>query len=519
MKQYVEKYTIELAEIFFYVFFCSLLFAKGIGLYDGQLVFKVFLLTALVGWFCKQLLTKYSIAEAIGCILLVILGGVLYLNTHEKGALFCMLLITSMKGIDLQRTFKIGLVTWILSFGNMFFLSIFHIIDSPFKVHDKLGMGRIIRWNLGYAHPNVLHISYLVLVCFIVYLLGSRFKLRWFLLLEAVNLYVFMYSLSSTGFLAVSVCLFLALYWSLRKKFCKVEQILIQLCLPVCILFSLAAPILLKEPLFGIVDRIVNTRLSLSQWFLLNQPAKLLGVDTREIVTSLRTMDNSYVFAYITHGILFFVLIMIAYFVLIYWKTKKQDGVALCLIFSCLIAGITEPFLFNTSFKNLSLLFVGDMLFNGKSKAKEYGIFEKWNKVISISLLNIKRVFAESIVSAKKYQKKLMLIAIIAGIMCSVIGCILTKNPTRYILPRTAFEYTNDIPETYYLTSEKDIPLEGDLVMGYVNESTDMVPFTGNITVVERFRNTVSYGLVASLLVYMAGSIYLWRRDCKKIIR
>lgn len=518
MKQYVEKYTIELTEVFFYVFFCSLLFAKGIGLYDGQLVFKVFLLTALVGWLCKQLLTKYTIVELIGSILLVILGGMLYLNTHEKGALFCILLITGMKGINLQKTFKVGLVTWILSFGSMFFLSIFHIIDSPFKVHDKLGMGRIIRWNLGYAHPNVLHISCLVLVCFIVYLLGNRFKLHWFFVLELVNLYVFMYSLSSTGFLAVSICLIFALYWSLRKRFSKMEQVLVQLCLPICILFSLMAPILLKEPLFGIVNKMVNTRLSLSQWFLLNQPAKLLGVDTREIVTALRTMDNSYVFAYITHGIVFFVLIMVAYFILIYRKTKEQDGIAICLIFTCLIAGITEPFLFNTSFKNLSLLFLGDMLFNGESKQKEYGILEKWNKAINISLINIKRVLADSIINTKKYRKRLLLIAITAGIMCAMMGWWLTKNPTRYILPRAAFEYTNDIPETYYLTSENDLPQEGDLVMGYANESTDMVPFAGNITAVERFRNTVSSMLISILLVYMIGSIFLWRRDCKKTI-
>lgn len=516
IKHYMKQYTIELSELMFYVFFCSLLFAKGIGLYDGQAMFKVFLLTALVGWVCKQLLTKYSMAEMIGCILLIVLGGVLYLNTHEKGALFCILLITGMKGINLRRTFQVGLVTWIFSFGGLFFLSAFHIIDSSFKVHDKLGMGRIIRWNLGYAHPNVLHISYLVLVCFIVYLLGNRFKLRHFLLLEAVNLYVFMYSLSSTGFFAASVCLCLALYWSLRKKFCKVEQLLIQLWMPACVVFSLLAPVTLREPLFGIVDRIVNTRLSLSQWFLSNQPAKLLGVDTREIVTSLRTMDNSYVFAFITHGILFFVLMVMGYMVLIYSKTRKQDGVALCLILSCLVAGITEPFLFNTSFKNLSLLFLGDMLLNRESEAKEYSFFARWNKTICIPIPDIKRLLEESIVNAKKYRKKLIIASIAIGIICAVIGYTTTKNPARYILPRTAFEYTNDIPETYYLTAEDDVPQTGDLVMGYINETTDMVPFTGNITVVERFRNTVSFGLIAVLLTYVTGSIYLQRRDLLK---
>ena len=291
---------------------------------------------------------------------------------------------------------------------------------------------------------------------------------------------------------------------------------MIQLWMPACVVFSLLAPVTLREPLFGIVDRIVNTRLSLSQWFLLNQPAKLIGVDTREIVTSLRTMDNSYVFAFITHGILFFVLMVMGYMVLIYSKTRKQDGVALCLILSCLVAGITEPFLFNTSFKNLSLLFLGDMLLNRESEAKEYSIFARWNKTICIPIPDIKRLLEESIVNAKKYRKKLIIASITIGIICAVIGYTTTKNPARYILPRTAFEYTNDIPETYYLTAEDDVPQTGDLVMGYVNETTDMVPFTGNITVIERFRNTVSFGLIAVLLTYVTGSIYLQKRDLRK---
>ncbi len=516
IKAYLENHTIHLSELCFYVFFCSLLFAKGIGLYDGQLLFKIVLLIALVAWVCKQLLTEYAVAEMIGCIILVGLGGAIYLNTHEKGAFFCMLLMSSMKGIRVRKTFIVGLVTWILSFGSLFFLTAFHIIDSSFKVHDKLGLGRIIRWNLGYAHPNVLHISFLVLVCFVVYLLGNHYKLRWFLLLETANLYVFMYSLSATGFLAVSVCLFLALYWSLRKKFCKVEKWLVQLCLPICILFSLVAPILLQEPLFSMVDRIVNTRLSLSKWFLLNQPAKLWGVDTREIVTSLRTMDNSYVFAYITHGILFFMLIAATYAVLICRKTAKQDGIALCLILTCLIAGITEPFLFNTSFKNISLIFAGDMLLNREVKGKKYSVLGKWDKPIEMKILDIKSIVGESLINAKKYQIKLLLIAMLTGIVFATVGYFTTKDPARYILPRTAFEYTNDIPETYYLLSSEDTPEEGDLVMGYVNATTDMVPFIGNITVVEQFRNTVSYGLLATLFVYMAGSIYLWRRDYKE---
>lgn len=516
MNELIKKYPVKLSELCFYIFFISLLFAKGIGLYDGQTMFKIFLLIALCGWCGKMLFTEYTWKELLLCAGLSLLGGVIYLNAHEKGALFCLLLLCAMKGMDVKKVFQTGLVTWVISFGGLFLLTSLHIIDSPFKVHDKLGLGRIIRWSLGYAHPNVLHISCLVLVCFIVYLLQDNFKFKSFLVLMLVNLYVFMYSLSSTGFLAVSVLLALSLYWSFRKKFCRAEQVLIQLCLPTCILLSLVAPLALRGSAFDIVNKLVNNRLVLSKWFLENQPVKLLGVDTSELVTSLRTMDNSYVFAWITYGLIFFALMMAGYFILIYQKTREQDGVSLCLILACLIAGITEPFLFNTSFKNITLIFMGAVLFEGKKekagKEKKLRFLSRYDSKLMIKIPDLSAMGKQIGEAVTCFRGKLIIVSVFLGIAAGAAAFILAEMPERYIMPRTAFESTGDIDETYYLTSPEDVPRPGDVVMGYVDESTDMVPFSGNIARVERFRNTVSAGVVSALLIYGIGSVALWIR-------
>lgn len=513
MSEFLKSYPVKLSEICFYIFFVSLLFAKGIGLYDGQRLFKIFLVIALCGWAAKQFFTEYSLSGLVLCASLVLLGMMIYLNTHEKGALFCILLVCGMKGMDVKKVFRVGLVTWILSFGGLFLFTSFHLLDSHFKVHDKLGMGRIIRWSLGYAHPNVLHISYLILVCFIVYLMQDKFRIKSFVGLMALNLYVFMYSLSSTGFLAVSILLALALYWSLRKRFCRAEQILIQFCLPVCVLLSLVAPLVLEGKTFELVNKAVNNRLVLSQWFLQNQPVRLFGVDTTELVTSLRTMDNSYVFAWITYGLVFFALAVVAYAVLIFLKTRQQDGVILCVILACLIAGVTEPFLFNTSFKNVTLIFIGAMLFNGTSaeRKKKAPFFGRFDREYSIRLPDFKAFLNSINETASAYKRKLLLLSLLFGVAAGGICFVLTKMPERYIMPRTAFEDTGDIEETYYLSSEKESPKAGDVVLGYVDEHTDMVPFSGNIAAVERVRNTVCAMTMTVFFVYGAGNIGIWR--------
>lgn len=509
MKMLTKKHTMKLSELCFYLFFVSLLFAKGIGMYDGQTCFKLFLVTALIGWAGKMLLTEYTIGEVLAYGILIVLGGIIYLVSGEKGATIVILLICGLKNMKLKQVFMVGAVTWTVSFGLLFMLTSLHIADSAFKVHDRLGMGRIIRWSLGYAHPNVLHISYFVLVCFLVYLLQDKFRFYYLLLLELGNLYVFLYSLSTTGFLVTTICLLLVFYWNIRKRFCKLEQILIQLCLPLCLFLSLGAPLLLKGEIFDFVNKLLNTRLALSKWFLENQPVQLLGVDTTTIVTSLRTMDNSYVFALITYGTVFFLFIILAYFRVIYKKTRQQDGIALCIILSCLIAGITEPFLFNTSFKNISLLFVGAELFQTAPVSRQRRIGLKLDKRIEIPIPDVSLAVIRTRFKRHRYGTVLAAASLAAALTAGALAFAETGMPERYLLPRKAFEYTDDLPESYYLTSEADIPREGDKVLGYESEQTEMVAFAGNIAKVERVRNTMAWGITVGVLVYAAGYFLL----------
>ena len=109
----------------------------------------------------------------------------------------------------------------------MFLIHALHLVDGPFKVHDKYGMGMVIRWGMGYSHPNVLHISYFTLVVLIVLAEQSRFNWKKALGLMFGNILVFLYSLSNTGLFVVTAYLILNLYWAYREKLNKFEKTLI----------------------------------------------------------------------------------------------------------------------------------------------------------------------------------------------------------------------------------------------------------------------------------------------------
>ena len=56
-----SRIEISISEICYYLFFGILFFAKAIGLYDGQTVFKLCLLAAAGFAFIKAALTEYDI--------------------------------------------------------------------------------------------------------------------------------------------------------------------------------------------------------------------------------------------------------------------------------------------------------------------------------------------------------------------------------------------------------------------------------------------------------------------------
>ena len=65
------KEELTAGEIFFCLFFGILLFAKGVGLYDGQGVFRIFLLIASAFWGLKMLTTEWEIREFLAAVSLI----------------------------------------------------------------------------------------------------------------------------------------------------------------------------------------------------------------------------------------------------------------------------------------------------------------------------------------------------------------------------------------------------------------------------------------------------------------
>lgn len=495
-----------LNEICYYLFWGLMLFAKGIGLYDGQPVYKLFFLAAFFFLACKLVLTPYTVRERLAIVAILAMSGLVFMNSGEKGILICAAIVVGMKGIPMRRLMKLSVYVWTTAFVGITVISQFRLHDTLYKVHDKLGLGHIFRWGLGFPHPNVLHISFLILLIFYLYVREKKFDWKTFGWMFVENLLVFAYSVSYTGVAIVTIYLVGNLYWAYRGKMNRLEQTIVMLVLPACVGLSLLGPIVLKGRVFDIVNKILNTRLLLSKIFLVRENLSLFGINVTEITNQSLTMDNSYVYAFIAYGIVPFAVTMVGYFLLFWSMVRKQQGKELLMVLAILVAGLTEPFLFNTSFKNPSLLFLAAELFAWleQKKEKEFCLLPFGKKTVPCidAWSHVWDKWRERfIISVRKNRKKAIIVAAVAAVV-GIVGFQLTAVfPERVLVPR---KECADVSEesALYLDAVEINSYKDAWVLGYKDSETPMQEFSGNIIWFEKVRGSLASAGIAAGAVF-----------------
>jgi hypothetical protein len=412
-----------------------------------------------------------------------------------------------MKNISVKKVFHLGLWVWSVCAIVLSVFSFFRLEHTIYRVHAKLGLGHIFRWSLGFTHPNILHITYMALCAFILYELGERYSLKHFIYLMAGNLLVFLYSVSYTGFGIVAVLLIGCLYVRLRPRFCILEKILANLVLPACLILSFVLPFYINyhriSPYIQKLNFMLNTRIWLAEQFLKSEYRSLFGADISQIVSSSMTLDNSYVWGYINYGMIPFVIIMIGYFALLFYDTHRQRTRELVILVCFLAAGWTEPLLFNTSFKNITLIFLGGFLFKQKG--------DNGDRKIVIPFAALPDRLAHGAAAIWKAHKRKLVLAVAGGAALGILLCaVLYNEPKGYVVQRF---YTDGLEETsVYLESEDDPAYEGYTVMNYKDADTPMQIVSGKAVRLETVRYYVGSLLIGALAGAAFGTCLAARR-------
>lgn len=514
--------VISLKEIFYYLFWAIMLYAKGTGLYEGMKQYNLCLVFAMACLALSLLLTRLQTAELFGMFVMAAFGGWIYYHSGDQSAIILIAVMIGLKNIPLPRIFRIGAMVFGACFVYTVLRTLLGIGDpGPILAHEKLGLGPILRWSLGYTHPNVLQITYVILSCFVLYvwnLKSGRKQGGITLCLMLGNLYVFAYSVSFTGFLFMILLLAFNLYFMGRKQFLRIEKIGLLLILPVCVAFSLVAPVFLDQDgkLFGLFNRALNTRFLATRVYLQEFGISLLGIRVPKLGSF--AVDCSYTEALLSYGLLFSFLLFAGYMCTIYGMIKKNRRKELAIMLALLVAGVSEPFLFNASFKNITVLFVGKYYFEcfAGSQGKEIPFLSGWDREISFSVAEVGKLWVQLRRTAERHRAVLAAVAAASFIVFGLLAGRLAQQPESIFVGIHATDCGDQ--ETIYLDKGK-LP-EGfhSEIYEYTGPEEGLYEFKGNMLQVEHGRKMLSAGVWGA--AGMTGVVLLMvfarkRRTCR----
>lgn len=509
---------IKPGELFYYLFWILMLLVKGIGWYDGQPIYNVCFVAAAFFIGMKLLFTEHTTAEWFFIAGLSLLGLAAYFNSDEKGILLAVLTIIGLKGISLRRLFKIGLSVWGVCFAVMNVLGIFDIVTGSVMAHEKNLLGVVLRKSLGYTHPNVLHVSYAVLAAFILYLSAQKKPGKYFLLMLG-NIYIFLYSLSYTGLLFVFILLAADGYFTYRTKISNAEQIILRGILPLCLLFSLVGPHTIPQDsfIFRLINAVMNTRFFATKVVMDYTPLSLFGT---RLQLDGWALDNSYAYLLLSYGMVLFSLFCLLFGAVARTLLKQHDRKGSALLFSFLIAGVMEPFLANTAFKNLTWPLAGVWifdtffhyrLFNGKLLSAKRMVLQKWDRIIALPIFRVAVFTGTGKPLGTRVKTVGAMLIIIAGIGSGLLSYFLWEPPAEIYIDQQKTDLPYETP-AYYLDPDRLPPDFQGIIYGYRDPHSPLIRLAGAPLKYEQIRKCIGIGIGLAgmtFLIYAAGTILL----------
>lgn len=525
---------ISVRDSFFYFYFMLMFGMRMWGVYEGKAMYAFLIVVALLLWTISFLMTEYTLFEYLWSGLLLSLAGIVYINSGEKGLLFYFTLLIGMKNVDVKSLFKWGVVAGASGMMIRGFLTTFGLVEDIVYIQERSIVGDVLRHALGAPHPNTLGTSMTVIAAMVLYIIGHddrKTVCKTSVVLFLVALFIYVFTQGRTGlFISIGVLL-LNLIYTYRNSIGFLEKCVLALIMPILIVISVFIPAFATEGFLDVVkslDFTLYKRLTLGQYYFQNNAIVLWGQRLNDPLNKVYGIDLSLLYLFLQLGVIAFAVIMFMWGVVIFDSVKNNRTDELVIIFSFLLMGVTDPFLYNISFKNIAFVFIGITLFKYSEQiavrmhplfCRKIRLFNNGEKLITVThnLIVIERKDIRKMTIATACFAVLMLVVVFAGY-------VLTPNPNYVLLDRNTRSERSLIKDAVgkaYTTEEiAQIRNEGNIVINYSGEDELMYtyysdqanPVVGgvyapNLPKFEKIRFWL--GVFFWGMVFFSGSVYL----------
>ena len=517
------KNRIKAFELFYYIYFLILFGARSVGFYDGQTVYNLLLIAGAAMFGIKLISTKHTLAECLVIIGFLGAGSITYACSGEKGLLIYFTMMLGMKGINEKKVMRLGLYILGISYFVLYVLSTTGVIQELNHMNKRSGIGYIMRHSLGYPYPNTTHTTLLILIMLFFYLYEAKSLsklIRASLVAMLLSCFVYIYTVSLTGLISVSIYLVVNLYLYARKDRSKLENALILMLFPATVIFSIAGPLVATGDAFEFMNKLLHKRYEYALYFLTNEKLTPFGSYFGETPTSWYMLDNSFLYLFLQLGIVSFILICSVYLLWIKYIVKNNKKPELAIMITFCFIGMSDPFLFNLSYKNLTFVFIGAWLYNMLQK-KAVSFPEILRKEILLLPLGEKEVTVPSIEDLRLHKTFVKLTAHISCnffrfAMLFTASFILASGVYYAATTEPAVLYTNsEIADPYF--NHKNIEMtkedvdaaiaKGAIVEGYDASDPTMYIFKKSAPHMEYIRSIITCGFFAGTICVLIFSI------------
>lgn len=352
----MRKTRISIATMTFMIFWTLLLVGKGLGMSssNSMMITMTWIAVAFAG--TKLFLSSWKRDELIIACVLLLIGLLVFVKTHDAAVLLTVLSICAVKDIDLHTLFKYSFWLKCSLFIVRTSLAIANVIDSQILVRFDSGDIHTVRYALGYGQPNATH--YTLFVIYVLLFLSYKSLKTWtFVIAELYNCFIFLYTNSRTGFIITSLLTFCV--WIIKSKI--ISKLFYLFGKPLCYIyiwltaFSFSAPFFI-EKLLKYDSPHLGTALSrfrTGTTVLTSNTITLLGIG------GIKT-DFGFVFIGYQYGLIVLMLFVIANTVLmkLFFKRKYFIEFFIILIYSLytIAESYSASILMNTSLILISIL-------------------------------------------------------------------------------------------------------------------------------------------------------------------
>ncbi|MCL2717303.1 MAG: hypothetical protein FWE14_00770 [Lachnospiraceae bacterium] len=345
---------------------------------EGQIYRVTFALFAL-----KVCFTKYTKKEWLLLIIFSVFTFIMYRVTGQNVAFRAVFFVAAMRGIDIKTALKYTF--WLTLSGFLLIIALsFMGIGRELKSVEVYREVLETRYHFGIGHPNTFYCIVLTLLLLFLYCYQEKLKLSILTGLFAVNIGLFLFTDSRTGFAVCTLTIMLAILFTILPKLKRANWIYyvgIAIFL-VCIGFSIWAASnattrtdteyywkpgsqILK------IDKILTGRINEIHW---ERPSASGRIEEWTLFASnadySRVFDMGWVRMFYWFGIIPGIVFIALYLVLINECRREKDYIALLLITIVAIYTVVEPQFISLYLGRNFLLFI-------------FGVY--WGQMLKIS--------------------------------------------------------------------------------------------------------------------------------------